>query len=106
MPPALHQRPLPRPLTLTHRLLDTRAREDRERIRGWNTPPKGATDEQSPPSFWWAQFGEWCGADEQTMRSVIDQIERRWGSMEGYLDSIGFDAADRSRLVEALTCEA
>jgi len=94
----------------------------RERIREWNTPPPGETqseavDEAALPdgeaarqpfesAFYWSQFGRWCGADAETMRTVFARVERKWGSMDGYLDAIGFDATQRAKLAAALTCEA
>ena len=37
---------------------------------------------------------------------VFARVERKYGSMDAYLDSIGFDAAQRAELQEAFTCEA
>ena len=76
----------------------------RERIQKWNTPPPEELG--TFEGFWWAQFGKWCGADASTMRVVFERVERRWGSFDNYLDEIGFEAEQRAKLAEALTCEA
>ena len=79
----------------------------RERISEWNTPGEDeAPADEEPPRFWWSQFGRWCGADAKTMVEVFARVERKYGSMDAYLDSIGFDAAQRAELQEAFTCEA
>ena len=79
----------------------------RERISEWNTPGEDEVPaDEEPPRFWWSQFGRWCGADAKTMVEVFARVERKYGSMDAYLDSIGFDAAQRAELQEAFTCEA
>jgi len=78
----------------------------RERIKQWNTPPMGEDLEVPDSPFFWAQFGKWCGADAQTMIDVFARLERRFGSVDAYLDSIGFGADDRKALSDALTCDA
>ena len=77
----------------------------RERIREWNTPPEEEAEPFSQP-FFWAQFGKWCGADASTMQKVFLRVGRKWGSMDGYLDTIGFDGAKRAKLAAAFTTAA
>ena len=89
----------------------------RERIREWNSPPgtdepvDEAADELEEPAaegqaFWWRQFGRWCGAEAVTIVELWRRIGKRYGSMDAYLDSIGFDETNRAELAAALTTEA
>lgn len=43
------------------------------------------------------------GAPPQVMRDTLANIKKDWGSVEGYLDWIGFDEKDRAQLKSALT---
>mmetsp|Transcript_13140 Transcript_13140/g.24698 ORF Transcript_13140/g.24698 Transcript_13140/m.24698 type:complete len:541 (-) Transcript_13140:165-1787(-) len=43
------------------------------------------------------------GAPPQVMRDTLANIKKDWGSVEGYLDWIGFDKNDRAQLKCALT---
>jgi len=77
----------------------------RERIREWNTPPENEDEEvEMAPTFFWSQFGRWCSAEASTMEAVFARVEKRWGSVDGYLDSIDFGAEKRAALQLALTC--
>ena len=49
---------------------------------------------------------EWCEAPSAVLRSLFDQLRAEYGSVEGYLDAIGVDAALRARLAERLTVPA
>ena len=42
------------------------------------------------------------GAPPQVMRDTLQTIKEKWGSVEGYLDMIGFDEEDRKQLKSAL----
>jgi len=42
------------------------------------------------------------GAPPEVMQETLDTIRRNFGSIEGYMDSIGFDSNDRERLKKAL----
>ena len=75
----------------------------RERIKEWNSPPEDDMEEQP---FWWRQFGRWCGAEAVTIVELWRRIDKRYGSMDAYLDSIGFDETNRAELAAALTTEA
>ena len=77
-----------------------------QRIREWNSPPEVDAEPDAPETgFFWAQFGKWCGAEATTMERVFSRVERKYGSMDAYLDSIGFDADARKGLQAALTCQ-
>ena len=76
----------------------------RDRIKEWNTPPESEDAAAWENGFWWAQFGKWCGAQPGTMEAVFARVEKKYGSMDAYLDSIDFDASKRAALQEALTC--
>lgn len=49
-------------------------------------------------------YSRFRGAPEEVMEHVLAYIRRRYGSLDGYLDSIGFDRDKRRRLAAAL-CE-
>jgi len=74
----------------------------RERMREWASGG-GVEGNASEP---WAQFGRWCGAEADTMRALFERVERRYGSMDGYLDAIGVDAEARAKVAATLTCTA
>ncbi|MET1019843.1 MAG: tyrosine-protein phosphatase [Microterricola sp.] len=42
---------------------------------------------------------------ERVIRALLDDLAAEHGSIDGYLDSIGFDAGDRERLASALVTE-
>jgi len=42
------------------------------------------------------------GAPPQVMRDTLANINENWGSVEGYLDWMGFNADDRAQLKSAL----
>ena len=42
------------------------------------------------------------GAPPSVMRETLANINEHWGSVEGYLDWIGFDEEDRNQLKSAL----
>jgi len=48
----------------------------------------------------------WCGAPRSAMYALLSLVERRHGSVDGYLDSIGVDAELRARCAHALTEDA
>jgi len=52
------------------------------------------------------QFGQWCMAPESAMLGLWRRVDRRYGSMDGYLDSIGVDTSVRARIAAALTVPA
>jgi len=76
----------------------------RDRIKEWNTPPEGENATSWENGFYWSQFGKWCGADASTIDVLWGKVDAKYGSMDAYLDSIGFEADARQRLQEALTC--
>ena len=47
-----------------------------------------------------------CGAPRSAMYTLFSHVERRHGSVDGYLDSIGVDAELRARCASALTDDA
>jgi len=49
------------------------------------------------------QFGEWCSAPERAMLELWRRVDRRFGSMDAYLDSIGITASTRARIADSLT---
>ena len=59
------------------------------------TSPEDAAVVAAGDRLDWAAFS---GAPAQNMVSTLAYIRRRWGSVDGYLDSIGFDADSRDRL--------
>ena len=75
----------------------------RERIQRWSgaAPPEEVGEER--PVARWEQFGRWCRADATTMYELWGWVERRHGSMDGYLDHIGVDAKRRAEIRAALT---
>merc|ERR1712127_213101 len=42
------------------------------------------------------------GAPPEVMQETLDTIRKNYGSVEGYMDTIGFDSQDRERLKKAL----
>ena len=48
----------------------------------------------------------WCQAPEEAMLALFHCVERRCGSVDAYLDSVGVDADLRARCAEALTVAA
>lgn len=46
---------------------------------------------------------EWCEAPEEQLRELFRRTERKFGSMIGYLDSIGIDEHFRKRIAARLT---
>lgn len=78
----------------------------RERIQEWSGAEHPDELGDEPPTAQWEQFGRWCRAEEATMVKLWDWVEAKWGSMDGYLDSIGIDAARRAEVRAVLTTDA
>ena len=71
----------------------------RERIGEWAE----LSDGTAPPA--WQQFGRWCDAEEGTMLTVLKRLERKYGSVDSYLEKVcGITEVERTRLREQLTC--
>ena len=71
----------------------------RERIGEWAE----LSDGTAPPA--WQQFGRWCDAEEGTMLTVLKRLERKYGSVDSYLEKVcGITEDERTRLREQLTC--
>ncbi|XDG02051.1 hypothetical protein ABKA04_001666 [Annulohypoxylon sp. FPYF3050] len=45
---------------------------------------------------------EWGDSSPDFVSRVVEHIDVKYGGVEGYLDSVGFDASERQRLVEVL----
>ncbi|KAI0503318.1 hypothetical protein F5B22DRAFT_558419 [Xylaria bambusicola] len=45
---------------------------------------------------------EWGDCPPELIQRVSEHLDVRYGGVDGYLDSIGFGAEDRARLVEVL----
>jgi len=74
-------------------MLEAMPERYRDRFREWGISSEGDWSDHS-----WPQFGLWCGADETTIHEVWRRVEKRYGSMDGYLDSIGVGAAMRAQI--------
>ena len=48
-------------------------------------------------------FEDWCSAPETAMLELWRRVALRFGSMDGYLDSIGINANTRARIAAKLT---
>jgi len=48
-------------------------------------------------------FDEWCNAPEGAMLGLWQRVEASYGSMDGYLDSIGVHAVARAKIAGMLT---
>lgn len=45
---------------------------------------------------------EWCRAPKEVMEKTLTFIDVQFGGLDQYLDSIGFDATWRARMVETV----
>lgn len=45
---------------------------------------------------------EWGDSSPDFVSRVVEHIDAKYGGVEGYLDSVGFDASERQRIVEVL----
>jgi len=69
-----------------------------QRFRSW-----GVSAESDWTDHEWPVFGAWCGADESTIFDLFQRVQRRYGSMDAYLDSIGIDASRRADIAAVLS---
>ena len=53
-----------------------------------------------------ALIHEWCSAPASELAEALERVRAQYGSMDGYLDHIGVDAALRSGIATRLTQEA
>ena len=49
---------------------------------------------------------EWCEAPEFVLRDLFGKLKKEYGSVNGYLDSIGVDASMRGRIQEQMLTTA
>ena len=71
----------------------------RERIGEWAELGDGS----AAPA--WEQFGRWCDAEESTMIALLERVEKKYGSIDAYLErKCGIDEEERATLREQLTC--
>ena len=74
---------------------------------GCTVEGRAAMEQMLPPHLVGrVNIDRWCEAPEEVLPRLFDHVERRWGSINAYLDSIGVDAALRARCRDALTVPA
>lgn len=74
---------------------------------GCTVEGRAAMEQMLPPHLVGrVNIDRWCEAPEEVLLRLFDHVERRWGSIDAYLDSIGVDAALRARCRDALTVPA